>query len=105
MPREISTERLVKDARRVLENPFWIPDLNGNDFFERLHDDHDGTFTGRLQVFFNSVGDIYISTDKHHGPALRYRTEGGGGLSQRTRNALMILAWAIKLDNEKKPLE
>ena len=25
--REISQERLIKDTKRVLENPFWIPDL------------------------------------------------------------------------------
>jgi hypothetical protein len=105
MPREVSVERLIKDAHRVLENPFWIPDLKSDEIYERVHDDHDGTFEGRLEVFFDKMGDAYIASSKHPISMLRYRTWGGGGLSPRVRNALMILAWAIKLDNEEKPLE
>ena len=50
--------------------------------------------------------DILITTDKHHGPAMRFRMPiVGGGQSPRVRNALMILALAIKLDNEEHPQE
>jgi hypothetical protein len=105
MAREVSAGRLVKDARRVLENPFWIPELNSDETYERLHDDHDGSFNGRLEVCFNKVADAYVATSIHPDSMLRFRTWGGGGMSPRTRNALMVLAWAIKLDNDEKPLE
>ena len=100
-----SAERLIKDARRVLKHPFWIPELKVGETFERIHDDHDGKFTGRLIVEFSPDGDAWVTTDGHHGPPLRFRGFIGGGYSQRVRNALMILALAIKLDNEKKPQE
>ncbi|MFA5124874.1 MAG: hypothetical protein WC473_03605 [Patescibacteria group bacterium] len=102
---EPSVERLIKDAHRVLNNPFWIPELEANRVFERIHDDHDGTFTGRLMVQFTKDGDAWIKTDKHHGPSLRYRSPLGGGSSPRVKNALMLLALAIKLDNEQRPQE
>lgn len=101
--KEVSQERLIKDTRRVLENPFWIPGLDIKVFYERLHDDHDGTFKGKIIVCLDEHGDVYVGTDKS--PLLRFRNDFGGGMSLRVRNALMILAWAIKLDNEKRPQE
>ena len=103
--REVSSDRLQKDARRVLEHPFWISDLQTSEVYERIHDDHDGTKEGRLMVQFTLDGDVWITTDKHQGHSMRFRTFGGGGQSQRVRNALMILALAIKLDNEEHPQE
>jgi len=100
-----SVERLIKDAHRVLENPFWIDEIEPDFSYERLHDDHDGTFEGKICVNFLSNGDAVISVvDIRHRPSsyLRFRTPGGGGKSPRTRNALMLLALAIKLDNEEK---
>jgi hypothetical protein len=102
--REVSQERLVKDTRRVLENPFWIPDLTTQECYSRLHDDHDGTCTGTINVKFSEDGDAWLSViAEHNGQSLRFRSLFGGGMSQRVRNALMILALAIKLDNEEKP--
>jgi hypothetical protein len=102
--REISRDRLVKDARRILENPFWIPDLKSDEYYLRLHDDHDGTYLGCINVSFDKAGDAWIITSKtHNGGSLRFRSFFGGGMSERVRNALMILAFAIKLDNEEKP--
>ena len=95
-----SVEMLIKDAHRVLENPFWIDEIEPNFSYERLHDDHDGNRVGKICVNFLINGDAVLSTDSHHGPHLRFRTFGGGGKSPRTRNALMLLALAIKLDNE-----
>jgi len=37
------------------------------------------------------------------GATLRFRNTFGGGNSERVRIALMILALAIKLDNEERP--
>jgi len=98
MPKEASVERLLKDARRVLENPFWIPEVETEVAYRRLHDDHDGTREGMLIVTFSPDGDAWVTTDKHHGSSLRFRNHFGGGNSPRTRNALMLLALAIKLD-------
>ena len=101
MPKELTAEQLIKYSRLVLENPFWIPDLNDSAFYDRLHDDHDGTFKGVLNVAFSSDGDAWIGIDGR--PHLRFRNFLGGGMSLRVRNALMILAFAIKLDNEEHP--
>mgnify|MGYP001611293196 FL=1 len=94
-----STERLVKDILRVLRCHFWIPELNTKEMYERLHDDHDGTFKGRIGVQFGQDCDAWVAIDGR--TFLRFRTPLGGGCSPRVRNALMILALAIKLDNEK----
>lgn len=102
MPKEVKLERLLKDVRRVLENPFWIPELSSEEVYTRIHDDHDGTFEGKISIGFSHDGDAWIYVDKAHS-SLRFRTFFGGGMSERVRNALMILAYAIKLDNEKKP--
>ncbi|MCX6795960.1 MAG: hypothetical protein NTW06_00490 [Candidatus Falkowbacteria bacterium] len=103
MPKELSLEELMKNVHRVLETPFWIPELSSETIYSRLHDDHDGTLEGRVSIEFNRHGDAWIDIDTRSGPALRFRTLGGGGRSPRTRNALMLLALAMKLDNEEKP--
>jgi hypothetical protein len=93
---------LVNDARRVLEHPFWIPGLETDKVYARLHDDHDGTFQGEIRVAISQDADTWVETDGKS--FLRFREPiCGGGMSPRVRNALMILAYAIKLDNEKKP--
>lgn len=99
--RECSVERLQKDARRVLEYSFWIDDLYTQTRYERIHDDHDGTYEGRLTVCIGRDSDVWIETDTLS--PMRFRTYHGGGKSFRVRNALMILALAIKLDNEEFP--
>jgi len=102
--RKVKIDRLIKDARRVLEHPFWIPDLKMKTPYTRIHDDHDGTFKGSITVGFSEDGDAWLNVDPtHNGVSLRFRNLFGGGVSLRVRNALMILALAIKLDNEKKP--
>ncbi len=100
---EPSSERLNKDALRVLNNPFWPTGLSVDEQYLRLHDDHDGTREGRMIVGFTRDGDAWLSTDQHRGPVLRFRTMIGGGRSLRVRNALVLLALAIKLDNEALP--
>ena len=103
--REISVERLMRDVRRVLNNPFWIQELDVQTGYVRLHDDHDGTYKGKIEVSFTNDGDAWIRTDSHKGPTLRFRNEFGGGRSPRVKNALLILAYAIMLDEEDDPHE
>lgn len=101
----LSTETLIKQTQNVLEQPFWIPTLETNTNYSRTHDDHDGTFTGKINIFIDEMGDIFLILDKPQNftNSLRFRTYGGGGNSLRVRNALMILAEAIRLDNLEKP--
>lgn len=94
-----------KSIKKLLETPFWPTTLNCDVTYERVHDDHDGTFTGRVSVQFDRMGDAYLFVDKPEGIAnyLRFRTMGGGGMSPRVRTALLLLAEAIRLDNEDRP--
>ena len=92
-----------KSVKKMLETPFWNTNLETHAAYRRQHDDHDGQPKGGLMVMIDMMGDAYISTDNH--PWLRFRTFGGGGGSQRTRTALMILAEAIRLDNADHPQE
>jgi len=103
MNEEPTVEKLIEYARIVLESPFWIPALNDSDYYQRLHDDHDGTFKGKLGVSFSVDGDAWIGIDDRL--QLRFRNYFGGGMSLRVRNAIMILAYAMKLDNEEHPQE
>ena len=92
-----------KTIKKALGEPYWLETLCTRVDYRRQHDDHDGQPKGGLMVMFDEMGDAYISTDNH--PWLRFRTWGGGGRSLRTRNALMILAEAIRLDNKEHPQE
>ncbi len=102
---EIDRDELVSWTRKIIESPFWIPDLETMVPYERIQDDHDGTKEGRMILQISTDGDVWFMTDKHH-PSMRFRMPGiGGGMSPRVRNALMILAFAIKLDNQEIPQE
>lgn len=62
---------------------------------------------GRLGVIFSGDGDAWIDITPDPGEMkgiLRFRESStGGGESARVRKALMILAMAIKADNESQP--
>lgn len=93
---------IEKEIKRILEISFWLPTLKTDTLYERTHDDHDGTFKGKIRVAFDMMGDAWVNVDRQ-GIDLRFRSWTGGGNSQRVRNALMILAEAIRLDNEEHP--
>ena len=96
-------KNLTKNIREILERPFWIPEVKTNTEYVRLHDDHDGTKEGCIILQFDEAGDAFVYTDVHQHPTLRFRTLNGGGSSLRVRNALIILAEAIRLDNRDHP--
>jgi hypothetical protein len=86
---------------KLLENLPWtgvIAELETHPekSYTRLHDDHDGTGEGILRVTLLKNGDAVVQTDD----CLRFRSIIGGTHSPRIRNALVILALAIKLDTE-----
>lgn len=101
---EINEDRAMKDIRRILENPFWLDGLSPDESYKRQHDDTDGTNQGNICITFSKDGDGFLLVDPpHNGGFLRFRTFFGGGQSSRTLQALLILALAIKLDNEERP--
>lgn len=69
--------------------------------YERLHDDHDGDFDGRLKVQMGPDGDMWIMIDDSQ--PIRFRNMAGGGMSLRVHCALIILAKAIDMDNQRHP--
>ncbi len=99
-----SQEEIIEGIYRALDHPFWIPALNGKKSFVRIHDDHEGTCKGKIGITIGKDSDVWVGVEPSHDlGSLRFRTSRGGGNSQRVRNALLILALAIKLDNEEHP--
>ncbi|MCL4366698.1 hypothetical protein M1563_00820 [Patescibacteria group bacterium] len=107
MSRELDREEMIQAIHRILETPFWPQELETDTTYSRLHDDHDGSSVGQLSVLIDSVaGDVWVNTiTEMPGDLLRFRSSFGGGNSPRVRNALLVLAMAIKLDNEKRKIE
>lgn len=90
------------NLKKLLESPLaWPEKLSDKEIYTRIQDDHDGTFEGKIVLMFGPDGDAYIGSDKS--PVIRFRNFFGGGMSLRTYNALVILAEAIRLDNEFNP--
>jgi len=86
-----------RQIRKILETPFW---LEGVDTEKTYQIDEEGS-RGRLTVWFSPDGDVLVNT--YTDDVLCDNKEKGridGSKYLRTRTALMILALAIKLDNE-----
>ena len=91
-----------KTIKKLVETPAWLQTLEPMKGYSRTHDDNDGTGEGVLSVMFDRMGDAYVSIDGSI--ALRFRTGfSGGGNSERTRMALVILAEAMRLDGLERP--
>lgn len=76
---------------------------NPSRVYERRHDDTDGE-RGQdqyLTVMFSVDGDAWLT--QGFGQSLRFRKGEGGGQSVRVQRALMVLAEAIRRDNEEWP--
>ena len=86
----------------LLNNPLSLPQVVERTEYRRSHDDRDGKRGQELIVC--CIGDIFVKTyTENQNSALRFRNRGGGGESLRVYNALKILAYAIKCDNEEFP--
>jgi hypothetical protein len=94
----------LKQADKILSKPEWIEGLELMSQYRRYEDDSP---KGTLAVTIGGDGDthICITPDRDGGgyDSLRFRMFGGGGRSQRVRKALLLLAAAIKLDNDDSP--
>lgn len=95
-----------RQLRKLLNILPWPNGLEAKKVYSRVQDDHDGSFEGEIQVIIGSDGDAWVKTTRpRNGDLIRFRTLFGGTMSPRVRNALMILALAIKLDNEERPIQ
>ena len=94
---------LKNNIKSFLEDNFWIPTLKADHPYFVTNDDCDGKLHEGITVTIDSQGDAWITVnDKRAFTSARIRTFAGGGHNHRTRNALMILAEAIRLDNEEE---
>lgn len=84
---------LQRRITRILSDPFWPPKLELKDY-ATTHDDNDGKpASGFLTVAFSKDGDAWIET---FGGVLRFRSVIGGSRFPKIRNALLLLAEAIR---------
>ena len=91
----------MKQIRKILETPFWPETLKTDTRYFRTHDDCDGNTHKGIEVIVDQQGDVWVAMPSMEGlESCRFRTWVGGGASLRVRNAMLILAEAIRLDNE-----
>ena len=96
----------MKTIKALLELPFWPPTLDTKTSYTRFEDD---SRLGTINVQFTQDGDGWIVILCEQDPneckiSMRFRMPMiGGGQSPRVRNALLILAEAIRMDNLEHP--
>jgi hypothetical protein len=95
------------DSEKIFK-PYWPPNLKTHEFYEVACDDKGRNEMSWLRVLIAPDGDVHVSMQEWEDfpqgqpdpfPSVRIRTFGGGGRNQRTRQALLWLAEAIRLDN------
>lgn len=86
----------------LLERPMWPRQVAARKSYVRRHDDSDGERgqEQEISVYIAQDTDAWVRIGDR---TLRFREAFGGGLSPRTRNALLVLAEAIRRDNEEFP--
>lgn len=94
----ITGEGAMKNVQKFLDQPIWPANLKLNTRYKRQHDDTDGEDTGCLNIQFSIDGDAWVSINRRN--MIRFRALTGGGQSPKTYAALLILAEAIRQDNE-----
>lgn len=105
MMREQPSETILAILHELLGSAFWPQILDTKTGYRRVSDDTSGDIT----VVFSQDGDGWVEVTSHLDPKEpslihRFRTPlFGGGESEYVRNALLILAIAIKRQNELHP--
>lgn len=90
----------TKAIRKILECHAVPENIKTKTIYGR-HDDGDQKY--KLKVLVDSNGTCFINTGYNHDKWLEFRTFAEKGKSIRVRKALLILAEAIRLDNELGP--
>jgi len=94
-----SLDNILKEASENSE----LADELQEDEYERVGDDNDDNKRGPSIIISFKHGDAFIMTTAMPLVPVRFRSGFGGGGSERTRIALMLLAHAIELDNKENP--
>ena len=96
-----SGKKKSEEIKKLLEDPFWIDEIECHEVYQVHDDDSPDSEFQFLRICFSPDGDVWVNSlwDPPY-KSIRKRTHQGGGRDLRTRLALMILAYAIKLDNE-----
>lgn len=90
--------------RAILERPFWPRQLNVGTEYTRLGDDTSGELTVAIAPDADAWITVFSKPDpEEFGQSHRFRSGFGGTENEEVRNALLVLAMAIKLANEKHP--
>lgn len=96
----VPTDSAVESSLDVLlESMFWPKSLSFGSAYSRIDDDCDGQRGPEhaLTVVIGQDGDLHVLQCGDN--SLRFREPFGGGASPRVRNALLVLAEAIRRDN------
>jgi hypothetical protein len=101
-------DKFEKALNTLLEGDYAINTLTPGMSYSRRQDDTDGerTFEHDLKVIIGNDNDAHVFPIYHPEKllhSLRFRNYYGGGQSLRTRKALLILAEAMRRDNEEFP--
>jgi hypothetical protein len=99
--RPVTALSVSRAMNTLLEGAYWPASLKTMTGYTRTQDDTDGEVgpDQDLGVVIGIDGDAWIEAQRN----LRFRTAAGGGHSLRVRNALLVLAEAIRRDNEEFP--
>ena len=101
----VTGDNLEQVIEELLDTPFWPPGIDTNTIYQVQTDDTDGKPDyGILMVQFSVDGDAWVSQSTQMGlpDNIRFRNWGGGGHHLRVRNAICVLAMAMKLDMDGK---
>jgi hypothetical protein len=103
-PAAVTVERALNTLLEgVYPHPEGLAQIGPGVAHTRRQDDCDGEsgMEHDLSVGFSRDGDAWVIVAGMS--MLRFRTDAGGGMSLRVHNALIVLAEAIRRDNEQRP--
>jgi hypothetical protein len=98
-----TSELMLKRALNTVLEDYYFPNtLETHVSYSRRQDDTDGELDSKhyIRLMISRDSDAWII---HDDISLRFRAPFGGGSSPRVRNALIVLAEAIRRDNEDRP--
>ncbi len=94
-----------RELHALLESPHGNLTREQDFVCQVQHDDTDGEDTGFLTLTAQRNGDIRMMVDQRPCRSLRFRTMFGGGSHLIVRNALLLLALAIHLEENHTPFK
>ena len=91
---------MKEQIHKILNTPFWLDSLDTLKYYSISHDENDGDTFQKIHLLITPDGDIRLRVSGSR-EFFRFRFPGqGGGNYPKVRNALLILAEAIRLESE-----